>query len=54
MPDPDCYTPKELAAKLGCCVQTIYRAIRKKQIRPLRVGRVYRIPAKDVENLRLA
>ncbi len=54
MAEQDYYTQKELARKLGCHVDTIYRAIWGSRIKPLKVGRVYRIPAQDIEKLKLA
>lgn len=48
----DFYSPKELATKVGVSQQTIYRAIKKGKILPIRIGRnSMRIPHSEIERL---
>jgi excisionase family DNA binding protein len=43
------YTTEDTAALLKCSVRTVQRLIRARQLKSYKVGRVYRILAKDIE-----
>lgn len=44
-PIPPPYTTQEAAAAMRCHLNTVYRMIKTGQLRAVRVGRTYRIPA---------
>jgi excisionase family DNA binding protein len=48
---PEFYTPDELAALLRVTPQAIYNWIREGLITSVKIGRVRRIPATEVERL---
>jgi excisionase family DNA binding protein len=42
--------PSDVAAYLGCCVDTVYRAIKTGRLRAMRLGREYRIKKEWIDN----
>ena len=47
-------TPEQVAEYLQVSTETVYRLIRRNQLAATRVGRVYRIPWRDLETYVLA
>lgn len=49
MDEPEWYTVQEVAARLRVAVQTVRNLIGRGDLPAIRVGRVYRIAAEDLE-----
>ena len=50
----DVMTPKQVAEFLRLDTETVYRLIRRKQLAAIRIGRTYRIPREDRDELLIA
>ena len=45
------YSPIEVATQLSCCLNTIYRMIKQKRLRVVRIDRKILVPRQELERL---